>query len=56
MKYVIIILVCLTGCSHTALERKRENILNCTKDFIELDSSTKESYEICKDAFTRQNK
>lgn len=57
MKYVIILIAFfMTGCASTPLEKKRENILKCTKDFIELDSGTVDSYTICKDVFTRQNK
>ena len=56
MKKLIILLCCLSGCASTSLEKKRAKVLDCTKELIEMDSGTKDSYDVCKDLYTRQNK
>lgn len=46
----------LSGCAGTKLEQKRAKVLDCTKELIEMDSSTAASYAVCKDLYTRQER
>ena len=55
MKYLMIVLL-LSSCAGTKLDQKRAKVLDCTKELIDMDSGTKDSYEVCKDLYTRGNK
>lgn len=57
MKYLIILFACLlSSCAVSRIDQKRSKVLDCTKELIEMDSGTKDSYEVCKDLYTRANK
>jgi len=56
MKYLIVMMIALTGCAGTPLDRKHDKILECVKELIEMDSGTKDSYEVCKDLYSRKEK
>ena len=46
--------ILLAGCSSTPLEKKRAEVLDCTKDLIGYDAYPVESYKICRDLHSRQ--
>ena len=57
MKYLMIVMVLImSGCATTQMEKKRAKVLDCTKDSINMASGTIDSYKVCKDLFTRENK
>lgn len=47
----LIMLLCLTSCTSTPLQKKRTETLNCVKDLIGNDASPLDSYSICKDVY-----
>lgn len=55
MKYLIIAIL-LSSCAGTKLDQKRAKVLDCTKELIDMDSGTKDSYDVCKDLYSRTNK
>lgn len=55
MKYLILMII-LTGCAVNKIEQRREKVLDCTKELIEYDSGTTESYQVCKDLYSRSQK
>lgn len=58
MKYVIslLLLLSLVGCAGSRTDQRRAKVLDCTKELIDMDSGTKDSYEVCKDLYTRSQK
>lgn len=56
MKYLIlsVISVCLVGCATTKTQQRRDKVLECTKDLMDMDSGTNESYQVCKDLYARK--
>jgi hypothetical protein len=56
MKYVIIAIVIFsTGCATTKTQQRRNKVLECTKELMDMDTGTNESYQVCKDLYSRQS-
>jgi hypothetical protein len=53
MKYLMIVML-LVGCASNPMQNKRDRVLDCTKELIEMDSSTEGAYKVCKDLYTRK--
>lgn len=52
MKYVIIIVsIVFSGCASSPLDKKRNNVLDCTKDLIATDASATEAFEVCRQVY-----
>lgn len=55
--YFVFLIACLwatwafTGCASNPIERKREHVLDCTKELIEYDAGAYESFQVCRQVY-----
>lgn len=51
MRYLIVVALLLSACSSTPIEKKRRDVVECTKQLIEYDAETLEAFEVCRQVY-----